>query len=315
MLTGVQITDLPPRDFVRLLQTWIQQTNLALLAAPVGLPFLSRNQDWPTPRGAEPDWRRSWEWSYNKNLIGQDQMLTGARITDLPPPDFPRILQTWIQQTNLALLTQPPSLLPYRRAHFDLPPAGPQQAAPSWTWQYNLNLIGQDAMIVGKQSYDLAPIYPPYINQLRTWIDAVKLSLIAKPFNQQDWPNPTAPARDPTLTTWIQTVNLALTAAPALPFLTRNQDWPNPTGFARDPTLTNWGRGYNLNLIGQDQLPFRQQDWPNPRGPIQPDRGFGFGFNPNLPPPAPGPTGPAVYNKLFFAGPGYLNVIPGNKPS
>jgi hypothetical protein len=34
---------------------------------------------------------------------------------------------------------------------------------------------------------------------------------------------------------------------------------------AREPGLNTWTASYKLNLIGKDKLPFRQQDWPNPR--------------------------------------------------
>jgi hypothetical protein len=344
---GEQTTELPPRDFARILQTWIQQTNLALLTQPPVLNVtIAKYFDRPT-LPIPP--AQSWEWSYNKNLIGQDQL--PIRQSDWPNPIPPATLRDWIAQTNLALLTQPPALLPYKRTLYELPPAGPQQAAPSWTWQYNLNLIGQDAMIKSAQVTDLAPIYPPYINQLRTWVWWYSLELIGQdelPFRQTDWPLTPAAQRAVDLGTWIDRTKFLL-AQLYKPFA--QYDWPNPTAPFRDPTLATVARGYNLDLLGQDSLPNRQQDWPNPTpfpdytvlrgfalpfnpalnsgdltkitrqqqwplapGPLQPDRSFSVPFNPNLPPTPPVVT-PSVLNKPMLAGPGYLNVIPGEKPS
>jgi hypothetical protein len=353
---GEQISELPPRDFVRLFQTWIQSVNLALTTAPPNIFAQARQQDWPVPRGAEPDWRRSWEFAYNKNLIGQDQLPN--RQQDWPNPIPPAALRDWIQQTNLALLTQPPALLPYRRSYFDLPIAAPQPGAQSWTWQYNFNLIGKDQLPVGAEFTELAPSQKaPEQVQLHSWAWWYGLDLIGQdqlPFRQQDWPLTSAAQRAVDLATWIDRVKFWLLT----PF---NQTyWPNPTQPFRDPTLATIAHGYNLDLIGQDQLPNRQQDWPNPTAPdpLASLRAFILPLNLNLIPavalvpplylrnqdwpnptapaypsnlrawptqgspapiipgvPPPPVTGPAVYNKPMLAGPGYLNVIPGEKPS
>ena len=64
----------------------------------------------------------------------------------------------------------------------------------------------------------------------------------------------------------------------------------------------------------------RNQDWPNPIAPaypsnlrVWPTQGTPAPIIPGVPPPPP--VGPAVYNKPMLAGPGYLSVIPGEKPS
>jgi hypothetical protein len=352
--TGEQISDLPPRDFVRLLQTWIQQTNIALLTQPLPLQItISKYFDrpiLPIPPA------QSWEFSYNKNLIGQDQL--PFRQSDWPNPIPPALVKDWIQQTNLALLTQPPALLPYRRAYFDLPIAGPQQPAQTWTWQYNLNLIGKDQLPIGAEVTELAPSQkPPEQVQLHSWAWSYNLNLVGQdqlPFRQQDWPLTPAAQRGVELATWLDRVKFWLLK----PFA--QYDWPNPTQPFRDPTLATIARGYNLDLIGQDQLPNRQQDWPlsaafipislqtwiaatnfallmpatplvpplflrnqdwpNPTAPAYPNnlrawptQGTPAPIIPGVPPPPP--VGPAVYNKPMLAGPGYLNVIPGEKPS
>src|SRR5215472_11921470 len=110
MIAGEQITDLPPRDFARLLQTWINTVSLALVTAPPDLNAQVHSFDYPNPRGAEPDWRRSWEFAFNKNLIGQDQLPAGKQSVELAPRDYQRALQTWIQGLNLALTQVAPTL-------------------------------------------------------------------------------------------------------------------------------------------------------------------------------------------------------------
>jgi hypothetical protein len=280
-VAGAQLSDLPPRDFPRLLQTWIQQTNLALLTQPQFLPFLARNQDWPTPRGAEPDWRRSWTWSYNLDLLGQDQL--PFRQQDWPlTPALGRSadLLTAINTTRFAIV------LPFNQTDWPLP-RGPQ------------------------------PL-------LQTWINTIALPLIAVPFNQTYWPNPTPPFRDPTLASWAASYNPNLIGQDRLP--NRQQDWPLSPAYA--PTLLQtWIEQTNTALLATTVSPYaplpylaRNQDWPLPGAPIYPNdlrawptQGSPAPVIPGI--PAPPTIGPAVYNKTFLAGPGYLDVIPGNKPS
>jgi hypothetical protein len=355
MVTGEQLSELPPRDFARVLQTWIQQTNLALLTQP---PILNVTigKYFDRPQLAVPP-AQSWEFAYNKNLIGQDQLPT--RQQDWPNPIPPALVKDWIQSTNLALLTQPPALLPYHRTHVDLPIAGPQQSAQTWIASYNLNLIGKDQLPIGAGLVELAPAQkPPEQVQLHSWAWWYNLNLVAQdqlPFRQSDWPLTPAAQRAADLATWIDRAKFWLLGTPV------NQTyWPNPTQPFRDPSLASFGRGYNLDLIGQDRLPTRQSDWPNPTPPLEysllrafilplnlplvpsvvlappllmrnqdwpnptaaaypsilrawPTQGSPAPIIPGIAPPPP--TGPAVYNKPMLAGPGYLNVIPGEKPS
>jgi hypothetical protein len=106
------------------------------------------------------------------------------------------------------------------------------------------------------------------------------------PNRLQDWPNPTAPDPLASLRAFILPLNLSLMPAVALlpPLYMRNQDWPNP---------------------GAPIYPNNLRAWPT--------QGTSAPIIPGIPPPPP--TGPAVYNKTFLAGPGYLDAIPGNKPS
>jgi hypothetical protein len=351
MLTGEQITDLPPRDFLRLLQTWIEQTNLALLTTPPALVPRKGITDWPLPL-APPRLDQTWTASYNANLIGQDQL--PFRQQDWPNPIAPAQVKDWIQQTNLALLTIV-SVLPFLTRNQDWPV--PRGAEPdwrrSWEFSYNKNLIGKDQLPIGAELYDLAPGQKPAEQpQLRVWTWWYNQNLISQdqlPFRQQDWPLTPAAQRAVDLATWIDRTKFILLR----PFV--QTDWPNPTAPFRDPTLGTIARGYNLDLLGQDRLPNRQQDWPLslaylptllqsytqpsnialiiPTAQLPPGVQF-FGIVTNrpqlradvpadlytishsqqIPQPTPVVT-PAVYNKPMLAGPGYLDVIPGEKPS
>jgi len=215
--TGEQTSELPPKDFLRLLQTWIQQTNLALLTAPPDIHAQARQLDWPLPRGAEPDWRRSWEWAYNKNLVAQDQLPFRQRDWPLTPAPS-QAVQTWIDQTKILLAAVQN---PFVQTDWPVPQA-PRGAIQTWTNSYLLNLVGQDQL----------------------------------PNRQQDWPLTPAQGRSVDLATWINRVQFQLFK----PFA--QTDWPNPTPFARDPTLATIAESFNRNLAGQDRLPNRQQDWP-----------------------------------------------------
>jgi hypothetical protein len=183
---GDQVTGLPPQPALRSadLLTWIQSVNLALTTAPPDLTKLARQQDWPVPRGAEPDYRRSWEWGRNPNLVSkaptrqQDWPLptaaqrsadlgtwinklnpnfltkpAGAASFDLSPRDFPRLLQTWIQSTSLALLSQPQPV-PHNQYDWPLPA---QHTLPRLlqTWLFGrVNLYPAPQFPPGEQFFD-----------------------------------------------------------------------------------------------------------------------------------------------------------------
>jgi hypothetical protein len=297
-------------------QPLLQQSpfpNLVISAVVVQAPF--KQTDWPIPFAPQLA-TVSWTWSYNLKLIGQDKLPSGQQITELPPRDFARQFQTWINVTNLALTTAAPNLFAQARQQDWPVPRGPEPDwRRSWEWSYNLDLIGQDELPFRQSDWPLTPAAQRAVD-LGTWIDRTKflLAQLYKPFAQLDWPNPTPPARDPTLA--------SLTAS------------------------------YNLNLIGQDRLPNRQSDWPLSNAhalnqiPLQAmvaGKGFWLVQFQPLPPgaivtdrpqlradvpadfytiaeraqivqPAPVVT-PLVPNKPFLAGPAYLDVIPGEKPS
>lgn len=120
---GAKSYELAPRDYQRGLQSWIQNTNLALLTTPPQLPLTTFAQyDWPVPRPYPPA-PPSWTASYNQNLIGQDQLPSGKPITDLPPRDVSRTLQTWITNVSLALTAPTLPLTAFNQYDWPLPQA------------------------------------------------------------------------------------------------------------------------------------------------------------------------------------------------
>jgi hypothetical protein len=270
--------------------TWLEGPQYELVAKPTA------QYDWPLPT---PNYRIEQTWAFNHTgLTGQDAMLVGEQLSDLPPRDFSRLLQTWIQLTNLALLTQPPTLQITISKYFDRPQL-PVPPAQSWEWSFNKNLIGQDQLPFRQSDWPLTPRQGVPAD-LYTVINGVRFAIV-KPFNQSDWPNPTPPARDPTLAswaasynrnlvgqdqlpagaksydlaprdyarvlqTWIEQTNIALYTFQAGPLgvVFNKYDWPL-TPAAQPPAL-GWSWAYNLNLVGQDRLPKNQSDWPNPSG-------------------------------------------------
>jgi hypothetical protein len=116
------------------------------------------------------------------------------------------------------------------------------------------------------------------------------LAMLAKPFNQPDWPNPKQVLLPTSAQGWINRVNLALQIA-ALP---NNQfDWPIP----KPSRLPNDRRTYVqaapiLLGIPEQPKPIKQDQWPIPIQPVFPfwTRQFGQGAWPTIglvPPPLP----------------------------
>jgi hypothetical protein len=320
------------------------------------MPF--GQDDWPTPRAYLEPATRTWTWSYNLNLIGQDKLPVGEQVyaTSLPLPPIDR---TFISALNLSLL-QPPIRLPFnqydwplpgawaapyrdytsyglpnpnlfppfvppvdntievRAPHFtppraplrfdyDIPPnltvrfaappaqnpfyqtdwqinLGPIQPPRSWTWSYNLNLIGQDKLPVGDQVTDLSPKgYPEPAT--RTWVWSYNLNLIGKdrlPTGDQLYDlSPTGPIQTP-FRSWTWSYNLNLIGKDQLPIGDQSYDL-SPKGY-QEPATRTWTQWYNLNLIGQDKLPAGRQIYELPQPPIYPQqtRTWTWSYNLNL---------------------------------
>jgi hypothetical protein len=234
--------------------TWTDPSKIWLLAPILNI---SITQFYDRPQLPVPP-AQTWSWQYNLNLIGQDAMIKSAQVTDLAPRDFTRLLQTWIQSVNIALLTQPEVLEVYiKRSENQVPRGYEPDWRRSWEWQYNKNLIGQDALPFRQNDW---PLTSAPAQAAQTWIDQTKIALFQPTyplttFSQYDWAVPRDYQRQ--VQTWTNSVPLALVAKP-----TAQYDWPTPTPFARDPTLAIIAESYNRNLVGRDKLPVRQSDWP-----------------------------------------------------
>jgi hypothetical protein len=284
--TGAQRYDLSPiwPPYINDLRTWAWEYDLNLIGQD---RFPTGEQVWERPTLPIPPAAPAWAWQYNPNLIGQDFLPFRQRDWPLPiSPQQPAV--SWVDPVKIWLTT--PVLQLTISQYWDRPQL-PIPPAQSWSWSYNLNLIGQDRFPTGKQVWERPTLpIPPAV----TWLEGPQYELIAKPFLQSDWPNPTQPYRiDQTwsfrqvgmigqdqlatgeqrtelpdrgplraqdLLTWIQTVNLALTTTPAALNVTISKVFDRP--ILAVPPAQSWTSSYNLNLIGQDQLPFRQQDWP-----------------------------------------------------
>jgi hypothetical protein len=217
--------------------------------------------------------RRSWEAWYNLNLIGKDQLPTGAQVSELAP-DTPRIAlrerRSWEWWYNLNLIGKdrfPPGAIVY-----DLSPDAARSLRERRSWEawYNLNLIGKDRFPPGENFTD-RPLPPPFY---REWVGQnllqTTLTIVPTPRNQYDWPVPRAFA--PIQQTITASYNLNLIGKDVLPF-TRTQgvhglkDVPDIARNLRERRSWEWW--YNLNLIGKDQLPPGGQIFDlSPRGPV-----------------------------------------------
>ncbi|HEX8815796.1 MAG TPA: hypothetical protein VF753_09865 [Terriglobales bacterium] len=325
-----------PAQPYRIDQTWTLFP-IALTAVTAAAPFAQL--DWPLPtRTPEPV--RDW---IDKTRIQFQVAAAPFAQFDWPNPAQPyRIDQTWTQSFSLpqwvttgVTLRPPlkglPEYLPQRSIdqflfpnialtavvtaapfnQLDWPnPRTPQQPAPSWTWSYNLNLIGKDSLPFRQSDW---PNPVRSIESAREWIDRTKLQFITPaPFNQLDWPNPAQPSRLDQ--TWSARYNLNLIGQDQLPF--RQSDWPVPIDYSRQ--IQTWANTFllsqfvNTNTIlrapfkGLPEQPVqrplefffpnlaltsvqpnlfaqaRQQDWPNPVQPPRLDQTWAAAYNRNL---------------------------------
>ncbi len=139
---------------------WRRSWTLSLLQTTltpiVVIPF--RQTDWPLPMAAEPDPRRSWTWSFPLTLIGQDHL--PFRQIDWPLPQAPPLLKT-DQLPNFLPLTVVVAM-PFRQTDWPLPIATEPDPRRSWTWSFNLNLIGHDALPFRQFSWPLPDTPDPW---------------------------------------------------------------------------------------------------------------------------------------------------------
>lgn len=137
-------------------------------------------------------------------------------------------------------------------------------------------LVGQDTFFGAPGQvldYDWpVPVGPP------KWLEAISSQPLgapapvtfgtAAPFAKYDWPNPLLPAKAPDTQPQGSPENLTLLPGQdKLP--DRQNDWPDPVrGISPFVAISAQPSGSPVNLTllpGKDSLPIRQQDWPNPR--------------------------------------------------
>src|SRR5262249_4018833 len=121
-------------------RSWTYSRNPGLIGQDVLPP---RQLDWPVPASFEPDWRRSWTYSFSPNLVGKDKLPPRQLDWPLQPtgpePDFRR---SWTYSRNPGLAGK--DVLPPRQLDWPLPVAPEPDWRRSWTWRSDLNLIGKD---------------------------------------------------------------------------------------------------------------------------------------------------------------------------
>jgi len=270
------------------LDTWLWSYNLNLIAKD----NLSLRHFYSVPRAPyRIDQQNTWLWQYNPNLIGQDQFPPGEVLTDRPPPLawYRDWSQNLLQSTlSIPVVVGPLGIL-FNQYDWPLPRAAPQPAL-SWTWSYNLNLIGRDNFSL-RHLWSVPRAYPR-LDQ--TWIETgvVGFPPLAVPFNQTEWPVPRPHHRIGQ--TWAWSYNLNLIGKDQLPV---------GEVYTDRPPLLGWYRDWSQNLLQYTLTPtggplgtlFNQYDWPNPRGPLQPDRFLAASYNLNLIGQDALVTGKAVY--------------------
>jgi hypothetical protein len=177
---------------------------------------------------------------------------------------------------NLVLL-QPKN--PFHQTDWPLPSRDPRDVR-SWSWSYNLNLIGKDQLPVRQQDW---PVPSAAVVAVQTWIQSVNIALLAPAvvgplgvlFNQYDWPLTPAPQQP--AQTWTAAYNKNLIGQDQLPI--RQQDWANPIPM-------QWYRDWSINLLQSTlavaRLPFNQFDWPVAVAPPRLDQSFAASYNKNL---------------------------------
>lgn len=267
---------------------WIQSSPI-VLSPSLNVPF--RQQSWPLT----PDYQRS-NPSWVLNLL--QNTLTPAVVV-LGNPRAPlfavRIDVTWQRGWTQNLLENtltPVAGIPPGEQVYDRPGLGPQQPLRNWTWNYNLNLIGQDALPFRQQDW---PIYKPLASVPNGWIQSSPIILNASlgvPFRQQDWPNPKAPLQP--LRGWTWSYNLNLIGQDQLPVGEQVTTLP-PTGYLYPNQLRTWIQ--TPFILAQANIPFNQKDWPNPKAALQPTRSWVSWYNLNLIGKDKLPVGKQIYDR------------------
>ncbi len=261
MAAGEQLTELSPHAALRAPDyTWTQDLIPNLIGQDA---MVTGQQSFALPPSPAPLRLRDYSIAeaFPLTLISQDQMATGAQSTSLPPVGPQRARDyTFAPPINLPTLTTVVQQIPYGAQLTDsLPP----RAAPrlrDYTWSQDLipDLIGQDAVNPGQQSFVLAPSPTPLRLRDYSITAAFPLELISQDalvVGRQSFdlaPIAALRARDYSFT---PPVNLACltTVVQPIPYGQQSTDNlpPRAAPRARDYTFT---AAFPLTLNGQDAM-------------------------------------------------------------
>ena len=247
---GAEITALPPQPPLSAIQlrTWLQTVNLALVTTPPVKPF--NQQDWPINFGPRQP-VQVFTASYNRNLIGRDQLPVGEINTALPAQQRQAAI-TWINAVNLVLAAA--AALPFNQTAWPLN-LGPRQPDRSYGYVFPRVLIGRDRLPFRQMDW---PLYRPFLQPVQIFTASYNRNLIGKdrlPHRQMDWPVPPEFRR---LSEWIVATdpNLFVPPAQVLP---------------RDPTHLRTRSGFEIDARGEPSVDHRGAGI-DARGPSSIDR-------------------------------------------
>lgn len=164
-------------------RTWTQNLLQTTLAPSILKPVAQ--YDWPVPVGVEPNWRRSWEFWFNYNLIGKDQ-LPVRQLDWQVPTGPPRIEQTWIINLQLSTLAPVITAAPFRQ--FDWPlPQGYAPLVQAGNQPLNLNLQPPFMMIPFQWDIVEGPSFVNPSSSQNLLLTTLAPPSTAMPFRQLDW--------------------------------------------------------------------------------------------------------------------------------
>lgn len=260
-VVGQAVFDLPlgdpNRGYDNQLRTFVGK---ALTLVSVQNPF--SQSDWPVPQPlARID--ESWSYTYNPNLIGQDKLPTGARSYDLPPVGSePNPRRSWEYKYLSTLVGQ--DKLPIRQQYW------PNPYPVQWyqSWELGKLSVEELEVPVGTQYFP----QPPPLYWYRSWEFTYPPTLVGQdklPFFNRDWPNPPP-------VYWYRDWSVSINNSSLVPIGKQFYDLP-PVGQEPNPRRS-WEYKYLSTLVGQDVLPNRQDDWPNP----QPVQWYNWWYQPGL---------------------------------
>ena len=246
-----------------------------------------RQTDWPVPRGPIPSIAlRTHVESLKLNLLGQDKFFgVGGPEYDYPnPKGYQRSVEllTFAPPIPLSLATfvQP---VPTKMSDWPVPRGYvPGISLRTHIDPLKLNLLGQDKFYgLGgpdydwpnprgyQRSIDLLTFAPPLPLTTATFVQPV-------PTKQTDWPVPRGPIPSIALRTHVDPLKLNLRGQDKFFGVGGPEyDYPNPKGYRRAVDLLTFAPPIPLTLATFIQpKPFKQMDWPVPRGYPRPVAGI-----------------------------------------